>query len=115
MLAAMYANIKAGDTTVALLVAEKADGRTALMFAARKNKSEMVSHLVTAKADVHIQDRCGLTPLMHIIDSVSKTVEFLVSANADLNIQENCVLNTLNHTTENKTLNFVRQFCSDQT
>ena len=61
-------------------------GRSALHFAARENRSEVVAVLLDSKADINATDRTGKTPLtMAAENSAVDATKLLIERGADLN------------------------------
>lgn len=61
-------------------------GRSALHFAARENRSEVVVILLDSKADINSTDRTGKTPLtLAAENSAVETTRLLIERGADLN------------------------------
>ena len=61
-------------------------GRSALHFAARENRAEVVSVLLESKADINATDRTGKTPLtLAAENSAVETTKLLIERGADIN------------------------------
>jgi ankyrin repeat protein len=61
-------------------------GRSALHFAARENRAEVVAILIDSKADINATDRTGKTPLtMAAENSAVDATKLLIERGADLN------------------------------
>ena len=61
-----------------------------LIDAAEKGEGYKIKELVKSGADINIQDKYGLTPLMKVCNnSYLKIVDYLIKAGADVNIQDN--------------------------
>ena len=61
-------------------------GRSALHFAARENRAEVVAVLLDSKADINATDRTGKTPLtMAAENSAVEATKLLIERGADLN------------------------------
>jgi len=61
-------------------------GRSALHFAARENRAEVVAVLIESKADINATDRTGKTPLtMAAENSAVDATKLLIERGADLN------------------------------
>ena len=62
-------------------------GRTALMYACYPGHTEIVQHLINAKADVNLEANDGTTALTYAISNGhTSIVKMLLLANADVNM-----------------------------
>ena len=66
--------------------AAEPDGSTALHWAARLGRVDIVQALLRAKADVNVANRCAITPLtLAAINGSAEVVDLLLKAGADPN------------------------------
>lgn len=66
------------------------DGNTALMFAVKSGKSEVVDYLLKNDAEINYQNNFGITPLhLAVRKNALNLVEHLLRYGADVNIEDN--------------------------
>lgn len=91
LLAAAEAGDLAGVTAAlnagAQVNAKDADGDTALMRAAGRDKTEIVKFLIAAKANVNQRDQRGMTALM-AANNNPEIIKLLIAAKANVNLAE---------------------------
>ena len=69
--------------------APRADGATALLFAAHWDDVELAKRLLAAGADVNADDDHGVTPLARAVENTSLSmIEMLLAAGADVNASQ---------------------------